>query len=362
METYHKKVNFAHSFYREMSYFIKENFRNIGNLPRKNFHKSLDKVFRQETSSTKYVKNIQTYTSLNEETIELLLSCSMKIAYEMYRTDIERIGNENANLRKWLREAQQKNREHAEANNKLGKRVENQERIISQKSKVVKEHEVMIENLRSEVIKGKETVEKLRSTELQHTSRSGRKKLKKAQIEIPINSVAQQQYSEDQIHNEARNMILYDIPNKWTDEEITKRIMKLGNIVSIKTKRQFKYQTVMAKIYLQKRYEELYQDKAIAVRLDNLLCRWYPAEMNLQQRKERDRWKYSAVIGVNDYFKMNRLNEKVYRKCIDNFNKQFKGEFIQIYQIKEEFYVNIIYKSKQAMNNALKEISAGSTI
>ncbi|GBB87064.1 hypothetical protein RclHR1_13520006 [Rhizophagus clarus] len=91
-----------------------------------------------------------------------------------------------------------------------------------------------------------------------------------------------------------RDILIYDIPAKWSNFDILQHLLSWGRIISIQVKRQKKYKTVRCKFEMNELFMEYDTNKSWMAPLNALPVRWFLASWSLKERKERER--YQVVI------------------------------------------------------------------
>lgn len=81
---------------------------------------------------------------------EIVLSCA-STTYEIYNDEMKRLSKEILDLRRWLREAQQQNKEMSHDVTKKVKEVERKERIILEKNEKIRKVSQEVESTRLEI-------------------------------------------------------------------------------------------------------------------------------------------------------------------------------------------------------------------
>ncbi|CAB4437128.1 unnamed protein product [Rhizophagus irregularis] len=97
----------------------------------------------------------------------------------------------------------------------------------------------------------------------------------------------------DELREQVRDIIVYDIPYTWDVEKILGELTLWGNTIKLSVKRQHKYQTLRVKIVLNS-FTLPQFDKFWTTDLGGIPVRWFPASWNLRERKQRE--KFQAVI------------------------------------------------------------------
>ncbi|CAB4415329.1 unnamed protein product [Rhizophagus irregularis] len=87
-----------------------------------------------------------------------------------------------------------------------------------------------------------------------------------------------------------RKITVYDIPSTWSQLDTLNHLKAWGQVVAIKFKSQQKYVTVTVSIELNQEATRLWNDGVWTAPLGGLPVRWFPANWDLKQRKERERF------------------------------------------------------------------------
>jgi len=101
------------------------------------------------------------------------------------------------------------------------------------------------------------------------------------------------------------DIIVYDIPAAWDQYRLLQELRSWGTIISLKTKKQHKYQTVTVKLEQNSGYAP-YVDHW-TTRLDDTIVRIFPANWSLRERQERARFQavcynFPASITPDDLY------------------------------------------------------------
>ncbi|PKY39284.1 hypothetical protein RhiirA4_452449 [Rhizophagus irregularis] len=94
-----------------------------------------------------------------------------------------------------------------------------------------------------------------------------------------------------------REITVYDIPSRWTQLDVLNHLKNWGQVIAIKFKSQQKYTTVTVSVDLNKAALDLWNGGAWTASLGGIPVRWFPANWDLKQRKERERFQ-AVLIGV----------------------------------------------------------------
>lgn len=126
-------------------------------------------------------------------------------------------------------------------------------------------------------------------------SESRDKKKKKLQHHVPEKRISTIMTGyEPVLKDNVREIVVYDIPSKWTQLEILNYLKAWGNVLAMKLKTQKKYVTVTVSIDLNDTAMGQWNNGVWTAPLGGLPVRWFPAAWDLKQRKERE--KFQAVI------------------------------------------------------------------
>ncbi|PKY58258.1 hypothetical protein RhiirA4_480020 [Rhizophagus irregularis] len=93
-----------------------------------------------------------------------------------------------------------------------------------------------------------------------------------------------------------REITVYDIPSRWTQLDVLNHLKNWGQVIAIKFKSQQKYTTVTVSVDLNKAALDLWNGGAWTASLGGIPVRWFPANWDLKQRKERERFQ-AVLIG-----------------------------------------------------------------
>ncbi|POG71723.1 hypothetical protein GLOIN_2v1774577 [Rhizophagus irregularis DAOM 181602=DAOM 197198] len=94
--------------------------------------------------------------------------------------------------------------------------------------------------------------------------------------------------------NLTQEITVYDIPSTWSQLDMLNHLKAWGQVVAIKFKSQQKYVTVTVSIELNQEATRLWNDGAWTAPLGGLPVRWFPANWDLKQKKEWER--FQAVL------------------------------------------------------------------
>ncbi|GBC27965.2 hypothetical protein GLOIN_2v1881393 [Rhizophagus irregularis DAOM 181602=DAOM 197198] len=242
---------------------------------------------------------------------EIVLKC-IATSFDVYIDEIKRLSWENSKLREELRKTS-----HVMV--RKGNEEKRKEQIISQKNEQIRKISQKIEKTSLELKKAKTGNNKndAQPKKGKIGKRSGKIKKWKAIIEIPV---LPEIPSDDPNFNDARDIFFYDIPKYWSEEEIRTNLMKIGKVVRIQTRGQFKYKTVKVKLVLNKNFEKTFKEGHFGICISKHFIRWYDAKIDLKGRQERDRWQ--AVRDLT-----NKEMDEIKTGSIYDFTKQTKRKW-----------------------------------
>ncbi|EXX56974.1 hypothetical protein GLOIN_2v1487344 [Rhizophagus irregularis DAOM 181602=DAOM 197198] len=230
-----------------------------------------------------------------------------------------------------------------------GNEEKRKEQIISQKNEQIRKISQKIEKTSLELKKAKTGNNKndAQPKKGKIGKRSGKIKKWKAIIEIPV---LPEIPSDDPNFNDARDIFFYDIPKYWSEEEIRTNLMKIGKVVRIQTRGQFKYKTVKVKLVLNKNFEKTFKEGHFGICISKHFIRWYDAKIDLKGRQERDRWQ--AVRDLT-----NKEMDEIKTGSIYDFTKQLqqtsRSTFIKIIKITKNWKVIGYFKNQKEMEEVV---------
>lgn len=100
---------------------------------------------------------------------------------------------------------------------------------------------------------------------LRKGKRSSKKEKLKLILEIPV-------LVEDLRNKEkekSRDLFFYDVPKFWTEEDIRTNISKIGKVLRIQVRQQYKYKSVRIQIILNKNFESMFNNDAFGICISN---------------------------------------------------------------------------------------------
>ncbi|CAB4441579.1 unnamed protein product [Rhizophagus irregularis] len=277
MSSEYKNTEYRYRFLKETAKNFNSGSRRTENCQEKEQRKK--SISRTEQN---FLESIRKDMIHRKETIkEIVLKCS-DTSFEIYKDEIKRFAWENLKLREELWKV-----DHMI--DRKGNEEKRQERIISQKNEQIRKISKELEKTSSELNKVKTGNHKMddQIKKGKKSNRSSNKKKWEKIFEIPVLP----EISEDDPKIEkARDIIFYDIPKYWSEEEIRTNLMKIGVVMRIQIRGQFKYKTVKAKIILNENFEKSFKEGLFRICISKHFIRWYDAKMNLKGRQDRDKW------------------------------------------------------------------------
>ncbi|POG83089.1 uncharacterized protein OCT59_002131 [Rhizophagus irregularis] len=225
MESYLHQDEFDSKILREVSTLVNKNFKNAETRSSENLQGELDKIFFRTLRTHKVIADISETTGIKGEIVKLLLRGCLRYAYREYDNDVKQIGKQNTRLRSWLRQAQQKNQPHEEVPKKVN----------DSKFK----EPIKIQNEQRKVAKKKER---------------GKEKVKEIALPEPVDQQPIVKNSRG-VCATSRDIMFYDIPARYSENEVVSAIKNIGNVHRIRIKKHYKYQSVRAEINLFEEYE-----------------------------------------------------------------------------------------------------------
>jgi hypothetical protein len=94
----------------------------------------------------------------------------------------------------------------------------------------------------------------------------------------------------EQQKGQVRSIMIYDIPATWSHALVLEYLAEWGQVLEISFKKQHKYQSVWTKMVLKPLIDTNYVLRTWWQRLGNAYVRWYPGEMRLNDRKQREQF------------------------------------------------------------------------
>ncbi|EXX60393.1 uncharacterized protein OCT59_025610 [Rhizophagus irregularis] len=287
MESYRGQEEFEEHILKEVKSFVGKNFTKANSRHKDEIENIFDKIFFRTLKTHRLLVEISNITGIKGENIKIIARSILRFAYRDHDNDVKRIGNQNIRLRSWLRQAQQKPSTH---DTQLDKEIECE---LKTPIKNVSEQRKMPKNKKREKKSVKEIV--LPSND--------------DQISIQKNTGAQSTTS--------RDILFYDIPSRYSEEEVVNAINQLGKVHRIRIKKHYKYQSVRADISLLEDYETsflngVWKEKVLIGSNDKnkkvIDVRWFKGDRTVKDIKEKCKWKAYKVISTNYYQDIARKN------------------------------------------------------
>ncbi|CAB4410394.1 unnamed protein product [Rhizophagus irregularis] len=277
----------------------------------------------------------------------LLLESSVEVAHKIYMDNMKLKGKESEILRRKLNEERTRSRE----TNRKGNEEKNQERMISQKNEQIRKISQELEKTSSELKKVKAGRNK--ENDHQNNSKKGRsssiKKKREEILEIPV---LPEITNDDPKFKDAREIFFYDIPKYWSEEDVRTNLMKIGQVMRIQIRGQYKYKTVKAKISLNENFERTFKEGHFGICINKTFIRWYDAKLGLKDRQERDRWQTVRDLTNEE---MDSLKKGTSYEFIKQLQKNSKTAFLKIIKITKNWKVIGYFKNQKSMEEAVED-------
>ncbi|PKY50739.1 hypothetical protein RhiirA4_531170 [Rhizophagus irregularis] len=343
---------FVNTFYKDIFNLLSKKFTKIGTRRPRVFREEVLQVFRQTDSSIKVFETIAHVTSLPVEEVILLLESSVEVAHKIYVDNTKLQGQTYEILREKANENHSQSREYSNTLSKQAGMIKRQERIISQKNEQIRQISQEAEKTRLELKKVKSGNNKEPDQQKKpKKSRSASNRRKREEIlEIPV---LPEISSDDQIFKNARDIFFYDIPKYWSEEDVRKNLERLGKIIRIQIRGQFKYKTVKAKIALDENVEKSFIGGHFGICVANHYIRWYDASLGLKGQQERDQWQ--TVRDLTDE-EMDLIKKEGVNEFLENkLEYKSKAAFMKIIKITKNWKVIGYFCNQKAMEEAVED-------
>ncbi|PKY61504.1 hypothetical protein RhiirA4_486573 [Rhizophagus irregularis] len=234
------------------------------------------------------------------------------MSYEVYREEMKRLSRE---------EAQQQNREISHDVIKKVKEAKKREQIILEKNEKIRKVSQEVESTRLELKKAK-------SGAKNYNKRKGANR-QKGVTKIPVDQLPIEKIDTLLYKETVIEILVYDIPARWKEDQIIKVFKNLGLVRKISIKNQFKYKSAKILMHL-----KLEQDKAewrsrhsINLMMDDKMywfCWFSSASMKLSEI--RDRFKFVA-----------------YKEIKEDLRTASNMDILEYYKDQGWFYAKIIF-------------------
>ncbi|CAB4441059.1 unnamed protein product [Rhizophagus irregularis] len=316
---------FVNTFYKDIFNLLSEKFTRIGTRRPNVFREDVLRVFKQTDKSIKVFNTIAQVTSLPVEELILLLESSVEVAHKIYMDNTKLQGRTYEILRTKANENHSQSREFSNTLSKQAGVIKRQERIISQKNEQIKKFSQEAEKTRSELKK-----EKI--------------------LEIPV---LPELPEDDPIFKKARDIFLYDIPKYWSEEDVRTNVARMGKLLKIHIRGQYKYKTVKVKIVLDEQIERLFKAGKFGICLNNHFIRWYDASLGLKGRQERDQWQIVRDLTDEEMKKIKEVGTIKFLE--DEFAGKSKAAFIKIIKITKNWKMISYFYNQKDMEEEVED-------
>ncbi|CAB4432995.1 unnamed protein product [Rhizophagus irregularis] len=178
---------------------------------------------------------------------------------------------------------------------------------------------------------------------------TSKKRNREAIIEIPI---LPEISSDDQTNEKTRDLFFYDIPKYWNQEEILAQLTKIGRVIRLQIRGQYKYKTVKAKIALNEIFGKKFNAGHFGICINKNFIRWYDASTGLKERQERDKWQTVRDLTNEE---MESIKDTSSYDFIIKLQQNSKSEFLKIIKITKNWKVIGYFKNQKAMEEAVED-------
>ncbi|PKY43766.1 hypothetical protein RhiirA4_511170 [Rhizophagus irregularis] len=232
------------------------------------------------------------------------------------------------------------------------------QRKQKEKGKQKKKSPIEIEFNKSNLSKTSSELKKVKAgrnkeNDHQNNSKKGRsssiKKKREEILEIPV---LPEITNDDPKFKDAREIFFYDIPKYWSEEDVRTNLMKIGQVMRIQIRGQYKYKTVKAKISLNENFERTFKEGHFGICINKTFIRWYDAKLGLKDRQERDRWQTVRDLTNEE---MDSLKKGTSYEFIKQLQKNSKTAFLKIIKITKNWKVIGYFKNQKSMEEAVED-------
>ncbi|PKB96402.1 hypothetical protein RhiirA5_471372, partial [Rhizophagus irregularis] len=274
---------------------------------------------------------------------DIILKC-ISTSYDVYRDETKRLSREIFELRNWLWEAQQRNKELSREIIKKEKEAERKERIILEKSEKIRKVSQEVESTRIELKKARVSTKNYGKRNRVNREKS----ITEIQVDqLPIEKIDTSLYQVTPIE-----ILVYDIPARWKDEDIIKVFRSLGMVRRMSIKKQFKYKSVKLCICLKLDQvdAEWRSRHSINIQMNDKMYwfRWFPEYMKLSDIRER--FKYTAYKEVKADLK--NLTDEEILEFYKGHGDWFYGKIIFI---KGKKFIYVYFANENKLEQAVTE-------
>ncbi|CAB4445788.1 unnamed protein product [Rhizophagus irregularis] len=225
------------------------------------------------------------------------------------------------------------------------------ERIISQKDEQIRKILQEAEKTRLELkkVKTSNNKEPDQQKKPKKSRSTSKKRNREAIIEIPI---LPEIPSDDRTNEKPRDLFFYDIPKYWNQEEVLAQLTKIGRVLRLQIRGQYKYKTVKAKIVLNETFEKKFNAGHFGICINKNFTRWYDASTGLKERQERDKWQTVRDLTNEE---MESIKNTSSYDFITKLQQNSKSEFLKIIKITKNWKVIGYFKNQKAMEEAVED-------
>ena len=158
---------------------------------------------------------------------------------------------------------------------------------------------------------------------------------------------------DDQEKEKARDIFFYDVPKYWKEDDVVRNLSKIGKVLRIQIKQQYKYKSVRVQIILEDRYEKAFRENFFGVTLDSTRLRWYDAIGGLKGRRERDQWQLIRDLTDEE---MKRIHNHYGEHSLVKEIWQSSGAaYIKILKITQNWKVITYFANQKEMEAAVQK-------
>ncbi|PKY49349.1 hypothetical protein RhiirA4_527513 [Rhizophagus irregularis] len=339
MESEYKITEYTYRFLKEAEKIFSSGPRSGENRPER-----ASKGRKVSNKEEYFLESIRKDTVHRKESIkEIVLKCS-DTSFKIYSDEFKRLSWENSKLREELRKANH-------MKDRKGNEEKKQERIISQKNEQIRKISQELEKTSSELKKVKIGNNKQddRQKKGKKSSRSTNRKKRELILEIPLLPEISQ---DEPGFTDARDIFFYDIPKYWSEEDVRTNLMKIGKVVRIQIRSQYKYKTVKAKILLNENFKKSFEEGHFGICISKNFIRWYDASLGLKERQERDKWQTVRDLTNEE---MESIKNGSSYDFIKQLQQNLKSEFLKIIKITKNWKVIGYFKNQKAMEEAVED-------
>ncbi|PKY47690.1 hypothetical protein RhiirA4_463020 [Rhizophagus irregularis] len=120
------------------------------------------------------------------------------------------------------------------------------------------------------------------------------------------------------LKNNIREIVVYDIPFKWTQIEILNYLKAWGNVLALKFKTQKKYVTVIVSIDPNDAALSQWNEEVWTAPLRGLPVQWFSAAWDLKQCKEHENFQImKEAMEFNNIYSIHKIIKNILKKVQD---------------------------------------------